>query len=140
MAKIILDTNIFFSAFVFDKRVLKLLDYCFETHIIYISNDTLQEIQDVLFRKKTQSVIKNLNSVVTQNFIDKIARESIIVEPTSIVTICRDPKDNKFLELAKEADAHYIITGDEDLLTLKEFEQTKILTPSKFIEELKLEL
>ena len=104
---------------------------------IYYSKATWEELKDVISRDK----IKNRLGKSIAKLIADYKFIGTLVDPVNVkTTICRDPKDNKFLELAKEADAHYIITGDEDLLTLKEFEQTKILTPSKFIEELKLEL
>ena len=138
--KLILDTNIFFSAFVFDKRILRLVDYCFESYQIYTSVEILDEIQNVLSRKKTQTIIKNFDLAITQNFISKITDESLIKKPTKEIFLCRDPKDNKFLELAQEVQANYIITGDLDLLELKEFQQCKIMTPAEFINELNLEL
>jgi len=45
---------------------------------------------------------------------------------------CRDPKDNKFLELAVACHANFLITGDEDLLTLNPFRKTRILTLYEF--------
>jgi predicted nucleic acid-binding protein len=49
------------------------------------------------------------------------------------INVCRDPKDNKFLELAVEAGAACIITGDKDLLVLNPFENILILTASDFL-------
>ena len=53
--------------------------------------------------------------------------------PAETITICRDPKDNFLLALAKDAGADYLITRDEDLLTIKQFEKTIILTLEDFI-------
>ena len=49
---------------------------------------------------------------------------------TTTIRRCRDPKDDKFLELAVDAKADWIITGDKDLLELSPFQSTSILTPS----------
>jgi putative PIN family toxin of toxin-antitoxin system len=46
---------------------------------------------------------------------------------------CRDPKDNKFLELAVESGAACIITGDKDLLVLNPYEHIQILTAADFL-------
>lgn len=51
------------------------------------------------------------------------------------VRVCRDPDDDKILELAINGNAHSIITGDRDLLSLKQFETTKIVTPAAYIRE-----
>ena len=48
--------------------------------------------------------------------------------------VCRDPKDDHVLECAKKARAHLIVSGDRDLLSLKEFEEIEIITPRQFIE------
>lgn len=50
----------------------------------------------------------------------------------SIVTQCRDEKDNFLLALAKDSKADFLITGDEDLLIIKKFQNTEILTYSEF--------
>ncbi|MGZ5191833.1 MAG: putative toxin-antitoxin system toxin component, PIN family, partial [Flavisolibacter sp.] len=60
-----------------------------------------------------------------------------LVEIESIVTICRDPKDNFLLALAKDGKADYLLTGEKDLLELKKFGKTKIQTISTFIGETK---
>ncbi len=49
------------------------------------------------------------------------------------LTICRDEKDNFLLSLAKEGTADYLITGDSDLLTIKKFGQTKIITIKDYL-------
>ncbi len=51
------------------------------------------------------------------------------------ITDCRDPKDNKFLELAINGNATCIITGDKDLLVLHPFRGISILTPRLFLEQ-----
>jgi uncharacterized protein len=55
------------------------------------------------------------------------------IEPTIKITACRDPKDDKFLELAKTASADCIITHDKDLLVLNPFEGIPIFTPPDFL-------
>jgi len=47
--------------------------------------------------------------------------------------ICRDEKNNKFLELALSGDADIIISGDKDLLVLSPFEKIPIVSPSDFL-------
>ncbi|MDR2652088.1 MAG: putative toxin-antitoxin system toxin component, PIN family [Prevotellaceae bacterium] len=54
------------------------------------------------------------------------------VDVQSIVTVCRDAKDNFLLSLAQDSHADYLITGDKDLLSLNMFGETKIITMSAF--------
>ncbi len=58
-----------------------------------------------------------------------------IVEGNSHIEICRDPDDNKFLECAKDARAVFVVSGDKDLLTLKEYGKIKVVTAKEFCEQ-----
>ena len=56
-----------------------------------------------------------------------------IIEIITKINLCRDPKDNKFLELAVNGKADYLISGDQDLLILNPFQEISILSPQVFI-------
>jgi predicted nucleic acid-binding protein len=55
-----------------------------------------------------------------------------LIDVRSVVDVCRDPKDNFLLALAKDGNADYLITGDGDLLSMQQFEQTNIVELSTF--------
>lgn len=57
----------------------------------------------------------------------------LFIDIQSVVTICRDPKDNYLLALVKDAKADFLTTGDQDLLVLKSFEGTEIITYRDFL-------
>ncbi|MEA5489407.1 MULTISPECIES: putative toxin-antitoxin system toxin component, PIN family [Pseudanabaena] len=59
-----------------------------------------------------------------------------MIEITESITICRDRKDDKFLELAINRKADYLITGDRDLLVLHPFRNIQILTPADFLTQI----
>jgi uncharacterized protein len=66
--------------------------------------------------------------------------ESLILEKSELVIPKRkinvvkdDPDDNKFVETALEGKADYIVTQDRHLLSIKEFEGIKIVTPEEFL-------
>ena len=58
---------------------------------------------------------------------------ALFIEISETINACRDPKDNKFLELAIAANAACIITGDDDLLILNPFRTIPILNASDFL-------
>lgn len=60
-----------------------------------------------------------------------------LLQVESFVTVCRDPKDNFLLALAKDGKADYLLTGDKDLLALIKFGKTKIKTITAFLDETK---
>jgi predicted nucleic acid-binding protein len=66
-------------------------------------------------------------------FLATLVREAELVVVTAVVTDCRDPKDNKFLELALSGKATHIVSGDEDLLVLHPFRGVLILTLQAFV-------
>ena len=60
-----------------------------------------------------------------------------LIDVISIISICRDPKDNFLLALAKDGKADFLLTGDKDLIDLKKIGKTKINTITSFLEEMK---
>ena len=66
------------------------------------------------------------------DLVSQLRTDAELVDVSSIVDACRDPKDNFLLALAKDGNADYLITGDNDLRTMKEFEKTKIVSLSDF--------
>jgi hypothetical protein len=61
---------------------------------------------------------------------------AVQVELTGTVKICRDPDDDKLLEIAALGRADCLVTGDQDLLVLSQFQGIPIVTPARFLEVL----
>jgi putative PIN family toxin of toxin-antitoxin system len=94
-----------------------------------MSDETFSELLEVLLRPK----FDRFASLETrQTALESIAYAAKWFTPNESVEACRDPCDNKFLELAMSCRADYLITGDEDLLILDPFGKTRILTLSEF--------
>ena len=68
-----------------------------------------------------------------KNLLKNLIRIGDFIEPKTKITVCRDPKDNKFLELAVAGKANCIVTGDKDLLVLHPFRGINIISPADFI-------
>ena len=69
------------------------------------------------------------------NLLARLEHEGNWITVNLTVTACRDPKDNKFLELAVSGQASHIITGDGDLLALHPFQSIPIVTPQNFLRQ-----
>lgn len=114
--RIVIDTNILVSSILIKSS---LPDVAFQVArkngIILLSNATLQELQEVLTRSKFD---KYISLDIRYQFLTKIKLESEQILISELVKECRDPKDNKFLEVAFNGNATHIITGDQDLLEL----------------------
>jgi len=133
---IVIDTNVYFSAFGFLGRTKECLDLCLESDeiLIFLSPQIFEEIQSKLTSPKFLKYNKAQHSIIEVDKIIKLLRSSAIMfTPETKVDICRDPKDNMILELSSEIQADYIITGDEDLLILKSFQGASIVKPSEFL-------
>ncbi len=61
-----------------------------------------------------------------------------MVEIVEKVRVCRDPKDDKILDLAINGQATYIVSGDKDLLVLNPFRGVKIVSAEEFLKEVEL--
>jgi putative PIN family toxin of toxin-antitoxin system len=56
------------------------------------------------------------------------------IEPGNAIHVCRDPDDDKFLEIAIDGLANYIVSGDGDLLGLSPFRGIPIVKPTEFLD------
>jgi hypothetical protein len=130
--RVVLDTNILISGLILSSsKSQQVFDLVTENEILLISENTFQEIYQTFRRSKFDqylSLEKRLGFLATlrekAQLID-IQEEKIIV--------CRDPKDDKFLELAVNGQADFIITGDEDLLVFNTFRNIEIITVNEFL-------
>lgn len=97
---------------------------------IVLSNEVLSELAEVLLRTKFD---KYLTLEERLEFVERIETRYKCIEVTSAFTDCRDSKDNKFLNLAFDAKASCLITGDKDLLVLNPFRNIPILNATDFL-------
>ena len=131
--KIIIDTNILIS-YLIGRKLKSLRDLFEEGNIEFIISDKLIE---EFVRKVTRQKFRNyFEPHKALAFIKFFKRRATLTEVNSEITICRDSKDNFLLALAKDAGADFLITGDKDLLVLKKFEDTTIITLVDFIKQL----
>jgi len=128
----VFDTNSLISAALLrNSTAKKALIKAFDNGMLAISNETLDELVNVIFRRKFDSYF--INDDERLRIIDEIETHCRIFAPNISINACRDPKDNKFLELAVFAGASCIITGDNDLLVLHPFRKIPILNASDFL-------
>ncbi len=127
-----LDTNTLVSAALFPNGTPgRVLDKAISEGLLVVSTSTLAEFLEVLYRDKFD---KYLSDAKRKDFVDSIETVSYEVEIRETVTACRDPNDNKFLEVAVNGHAHVIVTGDKDLLVLHPFRDIAIIQPRAFLD------
>jgi len=127
--KVILDTNVIFSAFAARGLANAVFELCLDKHTIIISEHILSELQSNLQKKlkmprdKVQLIIEYLGEFCIISDFKRLDRR-----------ICRDIDDVKILGLSEMTTPDYIISGDVDLLTLKEHRAVPIITTREFWE------
>jgi len=127
----VIDTNTLISAFLSKySNTRKAIDRAIETGKILASLETYNEFREVLLRQKFDKYISAERKLLILNELKELI---VFKEISESINVCRDPKDNKFLELAIAAKASCIITGDDDLLILHPFREIPILNASDFL-------
>lgn len=129
--KYVFDANVLISAFLFrNSRPAQALELAQNIGTILLSDEVSTEVEDVLYRPKFD---RYLNLTKRQTVLEELVENSLFIEPTEEINECRDPKDNKYLELAVAGQAECIVTGDNDLLVLHPFRGINILTVQDFL-------
>ena len=129
--RFVLDTNTLVSAALFPNGTPgRALDKAISEGLLVISARTLAEFIEVLYRGKFD---KYLSDARRKEFVDSIETVSYEVEIRETITACRDPSDDKFLEVAVNGHARVIVTGDVDLLVLNPFRNVRIVQPRAFL-------
>ncbi|MDK2828132.1 MAG: uncharacterized protein PWP67_932 [Clostridium butyricum] len=132
--KIVVDTNIFISAFLGSKKARFLLkDIINDEYILIMSSEQLLEIKEVLNRPKFE---KYISKAEIDELVELISLKAIMPAIYDKITDCRDEKDNMILEEAVYGNANYIITGDDDLLILNPYRWIKIVMLRDFLNEI----
>ena len=112
------------------KRLHNLVQYIRNERITIITcEEQLQELS-LAFRKPKLQKYFQPNQITT--FLSFLKRVSLIVPITAIAPLCRDPKDDYLLALSITSDAHFLVTGDTDLLEMQLINKTTVIKYTDF--------
>ena len=95
-----------------------------------ISAATTTELDEVIHLPRFDRYLSEEERI---EFLTTLVHEAELVNVVERVTDCRDPRDNKFLELAVSGRVTHIVTGDSDLLVLHPFRGIIVVSPSAFL-------
>lgn len=128
--RVVIDTNVFVSSF-FGGLPRKIVDLWKQGDITWcISRDILNEYMAVLVRLGLTG--ENETAELLRLF-GKGANVLFAAHPPALKIVQRDPDDDKFIECAMALKAQYVITGDKDLLVIKDYAGLAIRTPREFL-------
>ena len=128
--KILIDTNILLSGLYFHGLPKKLFQELDENFKICVNEKIIAEYADKIDNKFSKS-----RYILDKDLREKIFSSFISFEVKSDLKICRDPDDDKFVNCAIDARAIYIVSGDNDLLTIKNFAGIEIVTAREFYDK-----
>lgn len=131
--RLVFDCNVLISALLFDTSFpgRALIKAKSKSSSLLVSNQVLAELIVVLMHPKFD---KYVSKEIRKSFLEEFESLSTNVKIIRNIKLCRDPKDDKYLELACSGKADCIITGDSDLLVLNPFENIPIISPKEFLE------
>jgi len=127
--RVVIDTNVFISAIVFGGKPRRVINL--------VADDSVTLIM-------AEAIITEIRRIIVSkfpNFLEDLMRVEKLLEQDAewvklgfnTERITRDPNDDKFIETALIGSCHYMISGDKDLLDLKEYMGIKILSPAGFL-------
>ena len=135
--RVVIDTNVFISAALKDRSPPSdAVHLAAERDLFLKSTTTEQELFITLARPRLAPLIPPL----FQDWLEDVLGAAELVPITERIIACRDPKDDKFLELAVNGRADLIVSGDADLLALNPFRSIPIITPAAFVESKRRQL
>jgi putative PIN family toxin of toxin-antitoxin system len=129
--RVVIDTNVFISALLNPVGTpRKVINIAISQFTILQSEATYQELETRISKKKFDKYLEKDDRL---DFLPSLKNRSLFVDILHETTVCSDSDDNKFLELAVSGMAQYIITGDNDLLSLNTYQGIPIITPAEFL-------
>lgn len=129
--RVVVDTNAIVSGILLPESVPgRLLSYLVGHAIMIFSPATRDELLGVIARQKFDRCVA---ADARERAATILVRDGEIISPRRLFHVCRDPKDDKFLDIAHAGKADCLISGDDDLIALREFERVPILTAKRYL-------
>jgi len=131
----VFDTVVFVRALINPKgRWGRLLFELNDRYMVVLSPAIITEILDVLHRSSLRERFPQIDDIAVARAL-AIIEEAEVVEPDERLTVCRDPKDDKFFECAAAGRADCIVSEDRDVLDVGEYRGIRVVSAADFIEE-----
>lgn len=130
--RIVVDTNVIASAIFFGDKPYQLLHYIMEGRVdVVASKEIVDEYEEIVLRLK-QKYPRINSKIPLQELLSKFE----IIRVSSDIQASRDPDDNKFISCAVDGKCLYIVSGDDDLLSVGNYGDVEILTVAEFLSRL----
>ena len=134
--KVLLDTNIWISGLLWGGKPRQIIQLGQQKQIlIYSSQLLIKELELTLAYLKLQRRLDKLE-ITTEELLQEVFKIVTLIQPVSLPSIpeLRDSKDKIVLETAVSVPVNAIVSGDEDLLVMKKFQEIPIVTVKDFLD------
>ncbi len=133
--RVVLDANVVVSAALSkNSTTYRAFEKAVDINTLLISENTFDELMYVIYRPKFEKYF--VPDDTRPDILLTVLKHGKLIVPSVKVKMCRDPKDDMYLELALSGNADCIVTGDPDLQILNPFENIPIISPKEFLEKL----
>ena len=130
--RFVFDTSTIVSAVLFEQaKPSRAFRRALNLGHVLSSLSTLTELAEVLDREKFDRYVTKEGR---EEFLEGFIERTLEIEPVEEIQACRDPNDDKFLELAVGGEARSIVSSDKDLLAREAFRGIPIMTPAAFLQ------
>ena len=130
-----IDTGVLVSAFAFGGIPERAVKKAFAEAELFASPDLLKEYRDVPLALEGEGKLTHAQLKALISGLAAFVTRAILVNPQRKLSICRDKEDNMLLECCLEARARFLVSGDKDLLELRDLpSDLRVLTPRQFLE------
>ncbi len=127
--KCVVDTNVLISAALTKGVPFRIVEHLIKNNALIFSKETISELSSRITQPKFD---KYVSAEDHEAYVNNLIFSADLVIIDNLIQGCRDRDDDKFLETAVKGDAQFIISGDQDLLTMHRFEGIDIVTVQVF--------
>jgi len=133
MIRAVLDTNLLVSYLLTQSATMsRLISHWEQGHFIYLISPTiLAELKEVVYRPRLRRLMR-VDPAVLLDVIEADAQ--LVPGKLKLTGVCRDPKDDPFIACAVEGQASYLVTGDDDLLSMGSYRGITMIRAYDFVE------
>lgn len=132
MIRAVIDTNLIVSYLLTQSETMsRLIDHWEQGHFISLfSPPMLSELREVVYRPR----LRQKMSVDPTVLLDSLEADAELVPGIlTLPGVCRDPKDEPFIAYAVEGNAAYLVTGDDDLLSMRGYQNVTMIRAYDFV-------
>ena len=127
--KCVVDTNVLISAALTKGAPFRIVEHLIKNNALIFSKETISELSSRITQPKFD---KYVSAEDREAYVNNLILSADLVIIDNLIQGCRDRDDDKFLETAVKSNAHFIISGDQDILTMHRFEGIDIVTVQEF--------